>query len=424
MIRGLWLFFLYFGFLPLLPVSGFASAAPSSPAKMVSSGTVLPVLSGSSSVHINLKPYITNELRQTIAPNKFEVYIELDAGENLIPLQYSGKSWEYILPVVPAISGYAALVIYVDSGEVVRVPKILRIIDKFHITLTFDDGPGQDKKSSGADISTSPTVKVLDGLDRFVHGEAGCKQGIKAAFFVLTTSDRFFHILYPKAETPQGRAILAEVARRGHLIGVHDGGEYRSQFNSHDERALQPAYGVYGKPASFFSNALESDLYECSQAIFRITGQVPAFVRPPLWRYASSSNPNVAALVAAAYKRYNLKMILTDARFPDGGYYLISIASFQKYGKFRKNLRRAFLSGEDNLIISMHDSNIYTANVITSILNMIGEEFERTVFCGASGIAGERLDFADSYEEVRNNLTVKNHYVMFPEYAGSAKQED
>ncbi len=415
MIRGLSLLFLYLCFSSLLAAADVVSPATNSDYTKRYDYKELLLLSGSSSAHIDLKEFLR---RKNLSPAEITVYFASASADRLLPLQYSGKGWEYILASVPVTAGYGSLVVNCGGKEVMRVPRIFRVIDKFRITLTFDDGPGLDKKNSGSGFSCSPTFKVLDGLDSFRHGLNGSKLGIKAAFFVLTTADRFFHIFYPKAETPQGKELLQETARRGHLIGVHDGGEYRSQFNSHDERALQPAYAVCGKSAGFFNNALEADLYECTQTIYKITGQRPFFVRPPLWRYASNSNPEVAVIVAAAYKRYNLKMILTDARFPDGGYYLISIASFQKYGKFRKNLHRAFLSGEDNLIISMHDSNIYTANVISSVLNMIAEEFEKTDFCGSSGIAGERLDFADSYEEVKHNLTAKNHYVMFPKYTG------
>ena len=349
--------------------------------------------------------------------NESEISFWINIAQRWIPLQkISGKSWTLRCAGSIGQAGWADIVVRVGSKEICRQKKALRIIDKFRVTLTFDDGPGLDKNSVGCDITTSPTVRVLEGLDNFVHGSGGCKRGIKAAFFVLSTPDEFCKIVYPKADTAQGKVILQEISKRGHVLGVHDGGEYRTQFNSHDKRALQPAYAVDGMPADCFANALEADLYECVGTITAETGQIPEFVRPPLWRYMSKSDPRVGSLVRKAYARYGLKMILTDAKFPDGGYYMISIASFQKYGKFRKNLRKAFLSGEDNLIISMHDSNRFTANAIGRVLKIIVAEFSRIEFGGQRADPGWRLDFADTAEQVRTNLSGKKRFVMFPEF--------
>ena len=375
----------------------------------------LVLLTGQRNAEFSIAGLLSRELRREYMASRLSVCI--DTGYKRLPLlPVPGKKWLFRCGGSISQPGWADIVIFAGGKEILRRKKVLRIIAEFRVTLTFDDGPGLDKKAAAGSILTSPTVKVLDGLDNFVHGDGCCKRGIKAAFFVLTTPDRFCKIVYPKVDTDKGKAVLREVARRGHVVGVHDGGSYGTQFNSHDKRVRQPPYAVKNLPATSFANALEADLYECVTTIMAVTGQTPQFVRPPLWRYKSSDDPEVEAGVKKAYARYGLKMILTDAKFPDGGYYMISLASVLKYSKFRKNLHRAFLSGEDNLVISMHDSNRYTANVIGRVLEMISEEFARTEFGGETADPGCRLNFADTAAEVRANLAGKRRFAMFPEF--------
>ncbi len=378
-------------------------------------------LSGSP-LEFSLARLLDTDFRETARAKEYSVVVEYEA--QALPLELlNAKQWRYRLSRPFATAGWADIVLYSGEREVLRLRKVLRLIERFRVTLTFDDGPGLNKAALAGDISKSPTLITLRKLDDFVHGPGGSERGIKAAFFILSTTDRFCSIVYPKGETAAGREIIAEVARRGNVIGVHAGGEYYSQANGHDKRVREPAYAVAGQPAGSFANALEADLYECVSTLRELTGRSPEFVRPPLWRYADSFHPEVAGLVAAAYARYGLKLILSDAKFPDGGYYLISIVALQKYRAYKGNLRRAFLSGEDNLVISMHDSNAYTANSLGDILKMIGEEFEKVDFAGVNGNGGERLDFADSYEEVRDNLRAKRRFVLFPEYVGGQEEQ-
>ncbi len=374
------------------------------------------ILTGSTGVEFSIERFLSGRFK---TENPFsEISAEIDLAGNRYRLQKeAGKDdWFFISSEIFDIAGWGDIILSNTEGDVLRLEGVVRVIDKFRVTLTFDDGPAVDKKSDVGDISTSPTVVTLDGLDKFVHGANGSKTGIKAAFFVLTTEDEFFKIHYQKAETSQGKAVLREVASRGHVLCVHDGGDYKTQNNGHNIRATLPAYGVLDKSAEDFANALEADLYECVTTIENNTGQVPMFVRPPLWRYSDKRNSEIRKIVEKAYDRYGLKMILTDAKFPDGGYYIISIVAVQKYPAYRKNLERAFLSGEDNLVISMHDANKYTANIIGNLLNMIGEEFEKVEFAGSRGLAGNRLDFADTSSEVIENLMQKHRYTMFPAY--------
>lgn len=387
---------------------------------VISSCTPIVALSGSKSIQFSIERFVDKSFLARTASDSVDVYLDY-AGQLLALESVNSFPWVYRYSGIIRTPGCGDIVIFKDNEEILRFQKIFKVIDNFKITLTFDDGPGLDKKSKQNNISTSPTVITLDALDNFVHGKNGSKKGIKAAFFVLSTSDRFLHIVYNKANTAQGKAVLQEVAERGNVIGVHSGGEYKTQFHSHDKRVLEPPYSVCEQPSENFENALEADLYECIATIEKITGEVPEFVRPPLWRYESNSNKAVGEMVKKAYCKYGLKMILTDAKFPDGGYYLISIVAIPKYKEFRKNLRRAFLSGEDNIILSMHDSNRYTANILNNILKMVVKEFGQIKFSGYKASAGDRLDFADTYNEVRDNLLTKTRFVMFPEYNRNSK---
>ncbi len=403
-------------------VEGLIDIGTADPA-VVNNCTPIVVLTDQNNVQFSVERFVRKSILAGTSSAGVNVFIDFD--DQLLALEpVKDLPWVYKYSDIITTPGYGDILVYKDNEEILRFKKSFRVIDKFKITLTFDDGPGIDKRSKRGDISTSPTVIVLNGLDNFVHGKNGVKKGIKAAFFILSTSDTFLNITYNKANTLQGKAVLREVAKRGNVIGVHSGGEYKTQFHSHDKRVLDPSYSVNGQQSENFANALEADLYECITTIEEVTGEVPEFVRPPLWRYKSNSNKAVGEMVKKAYRKYGLKMILTDAKFPDGGYYLISIVAVPKYKGFRKNLRRAFLSGEDNIIISMHDSNRYTANILDNILNMVVNEFEKIKFSGDNAYAGDRLDFADTYNEVRDNLLTKKRFVMFPSYNNGSKDTE
>jgi len=105
------------------------------------------------------------------------------------------------------------------------------------LALTFDDGP---------DAAVTP--KVLDLLDRL---------GLRASFFVLGEA---------VAAAP---GLLAEVCSAGHLVGVH-GWAHRHHL------VRSPGWVV-------------EDLNRAVQTVGEITGQAPAWFRPPYGQLSAGS---------------------------------------------------------------------------------------------------------------------------------------
>lgn len=323
------------------------------------------------------------------------------------------------LPQVPRVEGMYELVGLSDTGAGDGVPlsrDAVRIINSFKIVLSFDDGPGVCGSGNTGSPACGPTWETLNVLDRFRHGPGDSREGIKAIFFVLTTPDTFLWDTFYKAETPDGFALLREHAQRGHLLGVHWGGNYVKQTTTHLRRVNLPPYQWRAGEANIGQNALESDLLECVSRIREATGQTPRYVRPPLWRFSSRKEPELRRQVKEVYRRLGLKMVLTDARYPDGGYAIISMISPYEGRKYKQNLRRAFLGGESKLIVSMHDSNTVTARRLPGILETIKEVFAQTSFGGVYGDPGEYLDFAASAAEIESVLAHKRRYTTFPCY--------
>ena len=96
------------------------------------------------------------------------------------------------------------------------------------VYLTFDDGPSEN------------TLQLLDILD---------KTHVKAAFFVT-------------AMTPENADVITEIARRGHVVGVHT--------FSHDYKK------IYASEEAYF------DDFEAMQALIREkTGTTPEIFRFP-----------------------------------------------------------------------------------------------------------------------------------------------
>lgn len=323
------------------------------------------------------------------------------------------------LPQVPRHEGLYELAGLPDSkaGEGITLARdAVRIVNSFKVVLSFDDGPAVCGRGDTGSPACGPTWETLNVLDRFRHGPGDSREGIKAIFFVLTTPDTFLWDTFYKAETPDGFALLQEQARRGHLLGVHWGGDYVKQTTTHLRRVNLPPYQWRAGEADIGQNALESDLLECISRITEATGQAPRYIRPPLWRFSSRKNPQLRQQVKEVYRRLGLKMILTDARYPDGGYAIISIISPYEGRKYKQNLARAFLGGETNLIISMHDSNTHTARRLPGILETIKDLFAQTSFGGVYGDPGEYLDFATSAEQIEAVLAQKRRYTTFPCY--------
>lgn len=284
-------------------------------------------------------------------------------------------------------------------------PLFLPVIKQFRIALSFDDGPAQGKTEEFKD---SPTYKVLEALSAFRHGEGHARQGIAAVFFLLTSPDSFLYDGFTKGETAFGAAMIQETFRRGHLLGVHWGGGYAHQTDTHPGHVREP--GTHGGQ----ENRLEAELQQCAERITELTNVRPEFVRPTLWVYRDKRHPEVSAL--PTYRRLGLKMILTDGKYPDGGYKIISMFCPAKSRLFARNLEKAFRSGERYLVFSMHDSNIQTAEALPEILAMIEKVFNGIDFgTGRANRDGAaRLRFATTADEVRAVLNAKKRFVMFP----------
>lgn len=324
----------------------------------------------------------------------------------------------FSLAKVPERTARCALVRLNTNGQQTEVlEEAVQLIKNFRILLSFDDGPAVCDSPNDGEITCSPTWQTLQALENFQHGPNNSRQGIKAIFFILSQPDHFMHFTYPKAETADGAALLREEARRGHVLGVHWGGSYYGQTVLHTKRVLQPAYAFSteytGKGAQ---NALECDLRECAGRIKNITGKQLEFVRPPLWRYSDENNFLIKQQVLDTYRRLGLRMILTDARYPDGGYSMISVLLPNANAMFKRNLHKAFQSGEDTLIISMHDSNTTTAQRLPQILRTICDAFAQEKFGKQSGAPGIYLKFADTTAEVESILRNKRQFTLFPAY--------
>jgi peptidoglycan/xylan/chitin deacetylase (PgdA/CDA1 family) len=127
------------------------------------------------------------------------------------------------------------------------------------VALTFDDGPHPEH-----------TLRVLDILDDY---------GVKATFFVLGS----------KADKhPQ---IIAEIAQRGHEIGVH--GYDHDRFSS-----LRTAARI------------EADVARAIAVVERITGVRPTLYRPPVG--------HVSPRTDTAASRLDLDIVAWSVRGRDG----------------------------------------------------------------------------------------------------------
>jgi peptidoglycan/xylan/chitin deacetylase (PgdA/CDA1 family) len=324
------------------------------------------------------------------------------------------------LPECPPAGSLLDLVVDQRArGGVLHVfPSAVRVVDGLRIALTFDDGPVPTGDPSDGIVAGSPTERVLQVLATYRHGPGRGRQGVAAAFFVLTGPDRFLGTVRPKGETVDGGELMSRTAAAGHLLGVHWGGRYLSQNRRHTSAVGGAPYDIDGDGLPDGSNALESDLIECVLRIRETTGQTPEFVRPPLWCYSVRGRPEVEKQVRDTYARLGLRMVLTDARLGDGGYSLIGALSLQNR-QLRRSLRRAIGAGQTDLVVTMHDSNPRTARRLRWVLR-----FCERVLAGTR-LGGRRVDpatdvrFVDSAKELAELLRAKENYAL-PVRAGKS----
>jgi peptidoglycan/xylan/chitin deacetylase (PgdA/CDA1 family) len=242
--------------------------------------------------------------------------------------------------------GYWDIVIDRADGRIPPIPFAVRVVDRVRIALTFDDGPTSRWSSSKA---------ILDRLSL---------EEIKAAFFVLTTSDWLYFCRQAKADSDEGFDILVREVREGHVLGCHWGGRYETQHATHPGRTLKAPYASYG---DLFDDvvgpdgcALESDLLQCMRTIEKaqaVAGKLRPveFVRPPLWNYRTG-----LANSLPTYADLGLKMILTDALARDGGYGSVPFC-YPKGYLITGGIAKAIAEGHAEVVITAHDSNLWTA---------------------------------------------------------------
>ena len=299
--------------------------------------------------------------------------------------------------------GYWDLVLERADGEVPPVPFAVRVVRRVRIALTFDDGPS---------TRWNTTKRILDALE---------EEGIKAAFFVLTTPDRTFGGRRRKADSPGGFDLLVREVKEGHLIGCHWGGRYGSQHNTHPRRIPRGAYDadsdgrddVVGPDGC----ALESDLLECMTRVecaLAAAGRPlgPEFVRPPLWRYRAGIENALPT-----YEDLGLKMILTDAWVRDGGYGHIPFCRPKGY-LVTRNIEGAIREGHGEIVVTMHDSNFRTARRFKSVLADI-----RRKMAGLGLEEGSEWCFISDTEELRGVLRKKRRFrsdvgALMPDISG------
>ncbi len=260
--------------------------------------------------------------------------------------------------------------------------------DPVKIILTFDDGPSNEKLLFSHE---TPTQKILKTLR---------ENKIKAAFFVLTYPDRFLFKTYPKAETPLGFQTLKDTIAQGHIIGLHWGGSYVSQFALHTSRLALPAYdstddGKIDKVTSD-GNALESDLLQSLELIGRAKEEIGVsrktiFVRPPLWVYKDNKGD-----ARPTYNALGLRMILSDAKFLDAGY---ATHVFSNHFIILHGILAALKKGKKDIIVTFHDSNTITATLLPTILPLLKYNME---FLGHK--YGKDWTFAETTDEVYQGL--------------------
>lgn len=294
------------------------------------------------------------------------------------------------VPEVPRTAiGYHRLILdqTARGGGQSRFDYAFKVVPSFRVLLTFDDGPAKSGDPNDGMVEGSSTLKVLNTLRDYRHGPGRRQQGLTAVFFVLTQPETFYKTVYPKGECRDGEVLLREIARRGHIIGAHWGGRYFCQTIGHNRRVKDPPYDWNGNgdASDDGANALESDLLECIHRIESVTGIRTRFVRPARWMYQDPNDPVIEFEVLETYERLGLKMILTDAKLGDGGYWFVG-HFVPKKKVLREGILRAVSLGVHDLIITMHDSNDETALQLPFFLDWI----KKTI--AEIELGGERID--------------------------------
>ncbi len=244
--------------------------------------------------------------------------------------------------------------------------------DVLEVVLSFDDGPHVEPLGIGRNHTEEVLATLKDNL---------LQKDIKAVFFVQTHAPG-------RGGTQIGRDVIAEVARRGHVVGIHTGSA--RDHASHCMRAVARPYDANENAvleATDGANGLESDMVSAKSRIQKLTGNVPLYVRPT---YGERNRT-----VRAVYRRQGLKMILWDI---DGGDNAGAATVDEVNQNIAEGVRRCVASRKQGLIVLFHDINLLTAANL--------EEYIANI-CISARKLGKTVVFPTSAERVMQILDGK-----------------
>lgn len=221
----------------------------------------------------------------------------------LVDSRYDVPFWLYLLLALVYIVGLICGSYFIQSGLFIKALWHGNRQRKA-VALTFDDGP-----QSGF------TEQILDILK---------KENVKATFFVIGKN----------AATEN--SLLKRIDDEGHVIGNH------SYEHNYWYSLKQPA-------------AMSSDIAQCNEVVYSITGKKPRLFRPPY----GVTNPWVAKAVS-------------EANYSCIGW---SIRSYDTNIKSKEALiekcTRNIVNGD---IILLHDWAPYTASALPAIIEHIKKQ--------------------------------------------------
>ena len=225
--------------------------------------------------------------------------------------------------------------------------------------LTFDDGP------SGA-AEGNPTASILDQL-----ADNPIQPRVKALFFVQSRNPE-------GGASAIGRALLQRTHAEGHVLGLHSGSARGHIKHIH----LSPA-------------ELDQSLHDGAEDLRAVSGAALEFIRPPNWAYDDA--------VLAAYRKYQLRMVLDDVRARDGKHW-----GFKWNPRLHSHIHAEMawvaeqvragtlpvMDGTIPLIVTLHDLNTATAGNLLEYMQALMEGAR------AAGLQVAAKPFFDTRAEV------------------------
>jgi peptidoglycan/xylan/chitin deacetylase (PgdA/CDA1 family) len=257
------------------------------------------------------------------------------------------------------------------------------------VLLTFDDGPDGDE-----DFSDNSTLQILNKLKN-----NSIQPGIKAVFFTLTHGPQW-------GGSTRGVTLLQQEKSEGHVVAIHAGGigcpkKWHAINALHPDRVCCPAYpvGKKGIPQAAGTpmgrSALESDMVAGIRRLKNLFGKDynPQFVRPPTYIHNEDCfgayNSDIVKKELAGSE--GLKLALTDVTGDYGGPWVWPWIK----GKVRDETQIALNNGITDIVVTWHDSNNTTADILEKLISTIRNVVENN---------GYTCKFVDSEAEARDIL--------------------